>query len=164
MIKIYQHDKVAYLTIYLLGTIPSDNQTAYCRDTNSSRRKFAFLCQHWGRNRTKIDMSYKLYNILLQYYAWRKLRHVIVNLYVWGCLHLPIQIFIFSALTRSQELFEPLYRILGVPLQLVLVIHKVETKPWSVTSCPLPIIQKRPYKIPFHIATIFSAITKTIDY
>ena len=55
-----------------------------------------------------------------------------------------------------QELGEPLNGVLRVRLELVIVINKKETKPRSITSSPLPIIQQRPYKIPFYIASIFS--------
>ena len=43
-------------------------------------------------------------------------------------------------LGRIQEVLKPLNRILGVSLELVLIIHKEETKPWSKSSSPLPII------------------------
>lgn len=65
--------------------------------------------------------------------------------------------FVFiNCLGRLQEVLEPLNRVFGVSLQLVIVIHKVKAKSRSVSGCPLPIIQQRPREVPFHVASVFS--------
>ena len=57
----------------------------------------------------------------------------------------------------SQEILEPLDRILCISLQLVFVINIVKSKSWSVSSSPFPVIQQRPHKISLYIASILSA-------
>lgn len=59
----------------------------------------------------------------------------------------------------AQQGLEPLDRVLGVPLEVILVVHEVEPESGGVPGGPFPVVQQRPREVPTHVTPVLPAKT-----
>jgi|JXWR01.1.fsa_nt_gb hypothetical protein len=62
-----------------------------------------------------------------------------------------------------QEGLEPLHRVLGVSLEVILVVHEVEPESRGVSGRPLPVVQQRPREVPTYVAPVLPATSPSTE-
>ena len=68
-----------------------------------------------------------------------------------------------SISTGAEEALEPLHRALGVPLELIVVVHEVEPEPGRVPGRPLPVVQQRPREVARHPGAVGDGALQLVE-